>query len=161
MKDSQQSPQKLTLGHLLANVSRLVSARMRIKLQEFGLHYAQGMILFHLWQENGTAQNVLAQALNITQPTVTNTLQRMERNAWIRRRRDETDQRIVRVYLTPKAEALRQEVRRTFQELDRELTAVLNKNERDTLLASLLKVRHHLSEEIQEADRSGSGRTAP
>ena len=146
MTDSQQNPHKLTLGHLLANVSRLVGGRMRTRLQEFGLYHAQGMILFHLWREDGMAQNVLAQALNITPPTATNTLQRMERNGWIRRRRDKTDQRIVRVYLTNKARALRQEVRNTFQELDRELTAVLSENELNILVASLLKVRQHLTQ---------------
>jgi MarR family transcriptional regulator, organic hydroperoxide resistance regulator len=146
MTDSQQNPHRLTLGHLLANVSRLVGARMRMKLQEFGLYHAQGMILFHLWREDGMAQNVLAQALNITPPTATNTLQRMERNGWIRRRRDETDQRIVRVFLTQRAISLRQEVRNTFRELDRELTGVLSENELDILMASLLKVHQHLSQ---------------
>ena len=149
MKKSQQNPQKMTLGHLLANVSRLVGGRTRIRLQEFGLYHAQGMILFHLWQEDGVAQNVLARALNITPPTATNTLQRMERNGWVRRRRDKTDQRIVRVYLTEKAGALHEEVRNTFRELDRELTAVLNENERNILVASLLKVHHCLSQTIQ------------
>ena len=155
MKNSQQNPQKMTLGHLLANVSRLVGGRMRMRLQEFGLYHAQGMILFHLWREDGVAQNVLAQALNITPPTATNTLQRMERNGWVRRRRDKTDQRIVRVYLTEKAGALHEEVRNTFRELDQELTAVLSENERNILVASLLKVRHHLA--IQVPDRSGPG----
>jgi DNA-binding MarR family transcriptional regulator len=161
MTDSQQNPHKLTLGHLLANVSRLVGARMRMKLQEFGLYHAQGMILFHLWREDGMAQNVLAQALNITPPTATNTLQRMERNGWIRRRRDKTDQRIVRVFLTKRAISLRQEVRNTFRELDRELTAVLSENELNILMASLLKVHHHLSQKIQVPDRSGSGQPNP
>ena len=155
MKNSQQNPQKMTLGHLLANVSRLVGGRMRMRLQEFGLYHAQGMILFHLWQEDGVAQNILAQALNITPPTATNTLQRMERNGWVRRRRDKTDQRIVRVYLTEKAGALHEEVRNTFRELDQELTAVLSENERNILVASLLKVRHHLA--IQVPDRSNPG----
>jgi len=149
MKISQQNPQKTTLGHLLGNVSRLVGGRMRMRLQEFGLHHGQGMILFHLWRKDGVAQNVLAQALNITPPTATNTLQRMERNGWVRRRRDKTDQRIVRVYLTEKARALHEEVRNTFRELDRELTAVLSENERNNLVASLLKVHHHLSQKIQ------------
>ena len=157
MMDSQHNPQKLTLGHLLANVSRLVGGRMRMRLQEFGLYHAQGMILFHLWREDGMAQNILAQALNITPPTATNTLQRMERDGWIRRYRDATDQRIVRVYLTERASALREEVRNTFRELDRELTAVLSENERNILVASLLKVHHHLSQTIQVPDRSSHG----
>jgi DNA-binding MarR family transcriptional regulator len=157
LTDFQHNPQKLTLGHLLANVSRLVGGRMRMRLQEFGLYHAQGMILFHLWREDGMAQNVLAQALNITPPTATNTLQRMERSGWIRRRRDETDQRIVRVYLTKRARALREEARNTFRELDRELTAVLSEDERNVLVTSLLKVRHHLSQEIKVSHRSDHG----
>jgi len=154
MFDSKQDPRKLTLGHLLAKVSRLVGSRMRMKLEGIGLHHAQGMILFHLWYQDGMAQNILAQALHITPPTATNTLQRMERNGWIERRRSATDQRIVRVYLTEKAEALRQEARTAFRELDRELTSVLTDNERAVLMASLLKVHRHLSQAMEAPDRS-------
>lgn len=154
MIDSNQDLQKLTLGHLLAKVSRFVGGRMRIKLEGIGLHHAQGMILFHLWRQDGIAQNVLAHALHITPPTATNTLQRMERDGWIERRRDATDQRIVRVYLTEKARALHAEARTSFQELDRELTSVLNDKERDMLRESLLKIHHHLSQAVETCDRS-------
>jgi DNA-binding MarR family transcriptional regulator len=159
--DSQPNPQKPTLGHLLAKVSRLVGGRMRMRLEEIGLHHAQGMILFHLWREDGMAQNVLAQALHITPPTATNTLQRMERDGWIRRRRDSADQRVVRVFLTEKARALREEARCSFRELDRELTAMLSKNERKILMASLLKVHHHLSQVMEAPDRSGFRPASP
>jgi len=161
MTDSQKKPQKETLGHLLANVSRLVGSRMRMKLEDIGLHHAQGMILFHLWRQDGTAQNVLAQALHIKPPTATNTLQRMERDGWIQRRRDAADQRIVRVYLTERAKALREEARASFRELDRELTAVLSKNERNILMASLVKAQNHLSQAIAASIRSGHGQASP
>jgi len=154
MNDSKQTPQNRTLGHLLARVSRLVGGRMRLKLEGMGLHHAQGMILSQLWQHDGIAQNVLAQALHITPPTATNTLQRMERDGWINRRRDSTDQRIVRVYLTEKASALRVEVRASFQELDKELTSMLTDNERGILMASLLKVHRHLSQAAADSDRT-------
>ena len=154
MIDSDQDLQKLTLGHLLAKVSRFVGGRMRMKLDSIGLRHAQGMILFHLWRQDGIAQNVLAQALHITPPTATNTLQRMERDGWIERRRDAADQRIVRVYLTPKARALHEEARTLFQELDRELTSVLTDKERGILRESLLKLHHYLSQDIEGYDRS-------
>jgi DNA-binding MarR family transcriptional regulator len=115
------------------------------------------MILFHLWHKDGMAQNVLAQALHITPPTATNTLQRMERDGWIERRRDATDQRIVRVYLTDKARALRAEARTTFRELDRELTSVLTDSERGILMTSLLKVQRHLSQSMEASDLSCLG----
>jgi DNA-binding MarR family transcriptional regulator len=157
MTASEQNTQKPTLGHLLGKVCRLVGGRMRMKLEGIGLHHAQGMILFHLWHKDGTAQNVLAQALHITPPTATNTLQRMERDGWIERRRDAADQRVVRVYLTEKARALRAEARTTFRELDRELASMLTDNERDILMTSLLKVHRHLSRSVESSELSGPG----
>lgn len=144
MVDSRHNPHKQSLGHLLASVSRLVGSRMRIMLEEIGLHHAQAMVLFHLWREDGIAQNVLADALHITPPTATSTLQRMERDGWVQRRRDDADQRVVRVHLTGKARALRAKARETFRDLDRELTAALSDEERRILMASLFKVRQHL-----------------
>ena len=142
MEHSQQKP---TLGHLLAKVSRLVGTRMRGKLEEFGLPHSHGMILFHLWRKDGIAQNILAKTLHITPPTATNTLQRMERDGWIERKRDDNDQRIVRVYLTEKAGVVRDGARKVFEELDRELASVMTDQERQIMIDSLLKVQSHLS----------------
>jgi len=65
MTASKHDQQELTLGQLLAKVSRLVGARMRAGLEAIGLPYAYGMILFRLWKKDGIAQNVLAKSLYI------------------------------------------------------------------------------------------------
>jgi MarR family transcriptional regulator, organic hydroperoxide resistance regulator len=145
MVDSKEDSRKLTLGHLLAQVCRLVGSRRRMKLESIGLHHAQGLILFQLWQEDGISQSVLAQALHITPPTATNTLKRMERDGWVKRRRGESDQRIVRVYLTEKSRRLRQEARASFRELDGEMTSMLTEQECEELRVALLKVRRYLA----------------
>lgn len=146
MTDQPQNdqPRKPSLARMLAKVSRLVGGRMRTLLVGIGLHHAQGLILSRLWHEDGQAQSALAQALHITSPTATNTLQRMERDGWIERRRDDRDQRVVRAYLTPRARALRKKAQATFRELDRELAAVLTEEERENLMAILQKIRRHL-----------------
>lgn len=140
-----------SLGQMLAKVSRLVGGRMRTKLEKIGLPHAQGMVLFHLWQQDGIAQNVLAQALHIRPPTATSTLQRMQRDGWVERRRDDADQRIVRVHLTDKAKSLHKQARATFIELDQELTSVLTDHERDMFMEILLKVHHYLAQPGKEA----------
>ena len=136
---------KMTLGQLLAKVSRLVGGRMRSKMRELGLHRAQGFILSQLWHLNGTPQNELAQSLNITPATITKTLQRMERDGWIERRRDELDQRIVRVFLADKARLVHDGLHQVFRHLDEEMTAALSDEERETLRGLLFKVNSHLS----------------
>jgi len=149
---------KIAIGHLLGQVCRLVGGRRRMKLESIGLHHAQGMILFQLWHEDGISQRVLAQALHITPPTATNTLKRMERDGWIKRRRKESDQRIVRVYLTEKAKRLHREARASFKELDAEMTSMLSEQEKETLREALLKVRRYLSQQSAAgSDRFCSG----
>lgn len=160
MGDTKEDSRKLTLGHLLAQVCRLVGSRRRMKLESIGLHHAQGLILFQLWQEDGISQRVLAQALHITPPTATNTLKRMERDGWVKRRRDESDQRIVRVYLTEQSKRLRREARASFRELDREMTSMLTEQECEALREALLKVHRYLAgQSAAHADRFCSGQT--
>lgn len=154
----KQNIENLTLGDLLARVSRLVGRRMRMKLAGSGLHHAQGMILFHLWHADGVPQNKLARSLHITAPTATATLQRMERDGWIRRRRDSNDQRIVRVYLTAKSKVLGLETRSSFAELDSELTSVLSEVERTIFMTALKKVHHHFSQKLNGKHRAGRKR---
>ena len=159
MTESQLDPHRLSLGQLLASISRLVGRRMRIMLGEIGLHHAQAMVLYYLWRKDGISQNVLAKALHITPPTATNTLQRMERDGWVQRRRDVADHRVVRVYLTGKAKALRKEAHDTFQKIDKELTAVLCDGERNLLFTSLVKVRRYLLQTPGAPDRIGCDQT--
>jgi DNA-binding MarR family transcriptional regulator len=159
MTTRPDNPREPTLGHLLAQVCRLVGTRRRRKLKSIGLHHAQGMILSKLWHDDGMSQRALALALQITPPTASNTLQRMERDGWIERRRDESDQRIVRVYLTEKARSFHEEIRASFRELDREMGLALTERERATLRHSLLKV-HRFLEEAEGTEVPG-GRPAP
>ena len=144
---SKEDPRDFTLGLLLAQVCRLVGHRRRMKLESIGLHHAQGMILFRLWRDDGISQRELARALHISPPTATNTLKRMERDGWVERRRDETDQRIVQVYLTAKAKDLRAEARASFKELDNEMRTILTDEEYRTLRQALLKVYGYLAPE--------------
>lgn len=148
-----KASQELTLGQLLGQVCRLVGHRRRMKMERIGLHHAQAMILFLLWREDGICQRSLADALHISPPTATNTLKRMERDGWITRSRDESDQRIVRVSLTEKARMLRQEARSSFQELDQEMTSMMSQAEIESLSQSLWKVYNYLSLKTpEEAD---------
>ena len=141
----KEDSSKLMLGQLLAQVCRLFGSRRRMKLENIGLRHAQGLILFQLWQEDGISQTVLARALHIRPPTATNTLKRMERDGWIIRRRGDSDQRVVRVFLTEKARRLRREARASFRDLDGEMTSLLTEQEYETLREALLKVQRYLA----------------
>lgn len=148
MTASAEHLQHPSLGQLLAQVCRLAGRRRRLRLERLGLHHAQGMVLFRLWHEDGMSQRALAAALDIMPPTMSNTLQRMERDGWIERRRDDKDQRIVRVFLTAKARNLHEEARASLHEFDREMGSALSEAEQATLRQSLLKVQRYLEQPV-------------
>ena len=139
-----RNPGQLPLGHLLAQVSRMVGRRMRGRMEEMGLHRSQGLTLLLLWGNDGVPQSFLAQALDVAPATATATLQRMERDGWITRSRDGDDQRVLRVHLTGKARSLLGELKASLDALEGELASVLTRAEAETFRASLVKIHVHL-----------------
>ena len=151
MSARPEHPGKLTLGHLLAQTCRLVGGRMQVRMEEIGLHRSQGLVLFHLWHQDGIPQKALARALRVRPATATATLQRMERDGWVERRRDPGDQRVVRVHLSPKAHALQGEVRASLKALEREVEGALDPTEAAAFRGYLLRVREHLAAQEPES----------
>lgn len=79
-------------------------------LRKKKIAHAYTPFLMHLWDKDGQTQAVLHRKIGIEQPTAVRTLDRMERDRFIRRVRSETDRREIRIFLTPKAESLQQHV---------------------------------------------------
>jgi len=140
MRKGSKRPEDLTLGQLLAQVCRMTGYHVRQHMERIGLHRGQGRALFHLWHHDGVPQHELARAMRIRPASVTNMLQRMERDGWITRSRDEEDQRVVLVYLTDRAKDLRSDARKVFREMEAELAAIYSDEEQATLRRLLLKL---------------------
>ncbi len=87
-------------------------------LGKLGLHIAQDMVLFVLWKEDGMTQSQLATRLRLELPTVTKSVQRMERAGFVIRRVDDRDARISRVYLTEQGRALYEPALQSWKDLE-------------------------------------------
>jgi len=143
MNENGESAGEMTVGQLLAQVCRMSGHRLRGHMEEIGLHRGQGFALIHLWHNDGMSQRDLSRSMHISPASVTNMLQRMERDGWIERKRDETDQRVVRVYLTAKAEATRVQAKRVFREMEDDLGSVYTAEEQSALKQLLTKLYEH------------------
>ena len=87
-------------------------------LKQLGLYAAQEFVLFLLWEEDGLSQSQLAARLKLELPTITKSVQRMERTGLVRRSVDEQDTRISRVYLTEAGRALYEPAMQVWKNLD-------------------------------------------
>lgn len=145
MNSKQLPAEEMTLSQLLAQVSRISGQRLRVHMEEIGLHRGQGLALLHLWRKDGMSQRDLARSMHISPASVTNMLQRMERDGWIDRKRDEADQRVVRVHLTAKANDTRKQARRVFQGMEDVLNSIYTDEEQATLRQLLTRLYEHLA----------------
>jgi MarR family transcriptional regulator, organic hydroperoxide resistance regulator len=147
MKEDRKSAREMTVGQLLTQVCRITGHRVRGHMEKIGMHRGQGFALIHLWHKDGMPQRDLARSMHISPASVTNMLQRMERDGWIERKRDEADQRVVRVFAADKAMKMRVEATRVFREIEDELNSVYTPEEQATLKQLLMKLHNRFAAE--------------
>jgi len=76
-------------------------------MREHGLTAAQAAVMSRLWMQDGQTQSQLQDQVGVDASTLTGLLQRMTRQGLVRRRRDPSDGRVLRVFLTAHGRDLR------------------------------------------------------
>jgi DNA-binding MarR family transcriptional regulator len=103
---SASLPPESSLGYLINHLARLLSLALRDRIEPYGVVPGQFAQLLALYEADGLTQAELCARVQIEQPTMANTLARMERDGLITRTPDSADQRRSLVRLTPKARRL-------------------------------------------------------
>ena len=144
---SNKTPLKSTVGYSLAMACKLHRQRAEVLLSEIGLHVGQEMLLTGLWGNEGITQTELAEYVEIQPATVTNMLQRLEREGIVERKPDLQDQRISRVYTTQKGREMEERVQHQWARLEQESFGGFNVEEKVLLRRLLLQVYQNLGED--------------
>lgn len=127
-----------TLTYALIKVVKAHRNQMAARLVPLGLHVGQELLLNQLWRQDGLTQGELIARLGVEPPTVTKTLQRLERSGLVHRSPDPERPRVARVHLTEAGRALREPVEEIWNSTDEQLQQGLDASERD-LLARLIR----------------------
>src|SRR5947209_1579574 len=88
---------------LITRISRRTRYRLDARLEPFGITGVQCGVLLRLGRHDGQSQGELQHAMGIEGATMTNIVQRLEREGWIARTCDPDDRRRQRVWLSEKA----------------------------------------------------------
>ena len=75
-------------------------------LDELGLTYTQYIAIIALWEEDNQSVGSLGEKLFLESNTLTPILKKLEADGYLQRRRDPTDERQVRLTLTPAGQAV-------------------------------------------------------
>lgn len=125
--------------HELYQTTRFLSKVINERLQDHGLFQSQWSILFCIKEFGPMSQTDIWKYLNVEAPTVTRTINKLEKNGWVIRQKGE-DQREKIIILTQKAFNELPKIEADIQAFEENLLKDIPTSEREQLVALLKKV---------------------
>jgi len=139
-------------GYVVNWAARLFGRSFNRRLAGVGLSVGQWPILLALFQEDGLTQAQLVRRLDLEQPTVANTLKRMERDGLVHRAPHVTDRRQEHVHLSERGRTLSPQLIAMGAEVNTAALAGLSPSEARTLLELLHRVIANLQADTTDGD---------
>lgn len=130
-------PLQSSLGYQVNHLARSLSQALRVRIAPFGVVPGQFGQLLMLYERDGLTQAELCALLQVEQPTMANTLSRMQRDGLITRVPDPADGRRSLVLLTERARGLRDQLVEAAQDGNAAATKGLDDSEVANFLQTL------------------------
>jgi DNA-binding MarR family transcriptional regulator len=134
--------QRATIGFQAAQLSRLVSLRLRDALASLGLMPAQAAALIEIGRKPGLTQKELVERLEVEQPGVARTLNGLESDGWIFR--ESRGGRAQGLYLSDRAALVVPDAVKVTDDINRQVLGELSRTEQSHLLDAIEELIHDL-----------------
>ena len=135
-----------SLGFVVNRSARAMRRVLDAGVVEHGLTASQYIVLERLWEEDGVSLTELGESLYFDNPTLTGIVDRMERDGFLERQRDDDDRRVVRIHLTPVGRGLQDTLGGKAEETDRCAVSGLSVAEQQILLQTLNRIWKRMDE---------------
>tara|TARA_B100000131_G_C17931753_1_gene538616 strand:- start:344 stop:763 length:420 start_codon:yes stop_codon:yes gene_type:complete len=103
-------------GELLTNLFFNLKALYQNNLKTSNASFQQ-LLVISLIDYDGVKMSVFSNRLGIDNSTATRLIDRLENKNWVKRKKCELDNRIIKVYLTPKGEEVSKTVEKQFNKI--------------------------------------------
>ncbi|MEV4111622.1 MarR family winged helix-turn-helix transcriptional regulator [Nonomuraea sp. NPDC049695] len=145
---------------LHSKTSKALRAAAEAAMQRHGLHLGQNHLLAVLWERDGSTPGEIAAAVNVTTPAVVKMAGRMAEAGLITRRRDDRDNRLVRLWLTDAGRALQEPIETERRLIEDKVTENLTETERRHLMTALAKIYRSASDLLSAPIEHGDTATS-
>lgn len=138
------------LGHVMC----LMQNHAKRLFSKFDLKPWQAGIVLVL-AERDMSQKELAEQMNVTPSTITTSIQKMEREGYVKRCVDPKDQRVMRLSITEKSRQYLDDLSEVGNLLDDMIFAGMSVEERIVLRRLIVQVRDNLQQAEEQVKKSG------
>ncbi len=135
---------KWNIGFIMRDLHRMFRGEVKDAIASHGVSVSMWSYLWALYQEDGLAQNELARRVRLVGPSVVAGLNQMERLGLVRRQRSKEDRRVTHIFLTPKANALRDDIMLAASKASAKALRYLSSSEINQMVGLLARVKQGL-----------------
>jgi DNA-binding MarR family transcriptional regulator len=144
-----------SLGYQVNALARLLATLLHREIAPHGVAPGQFAQLLALYDRDGRTPSELSRAVSIEPGTMTKTLQRMERDGLVERRRDPRDGRAVTIHLTEHATRLEPDLKKAAARVNQLVTRHLQEREIRSFMNTLASLVDDASKQVADEARSG------
>ena len=137
---TDQYPFSDNLGYLLNRCAAQIAIRFQNELEPFGISLAQWGAMLAIHEKGSASPSDVAARVGIDRGATSRLIARMEANGLVERRIHNDDRRSVVLFLSPTARAEMPGLIARSKRVNRDVLALLPKDDRKTLMASLSRL---------------------
>lgn len=136
--------QKESIGRLISSTHRHICIYLDSEFRAFGIGSGQVPVLRALQVEDGINQEKLASMFRVNKATTARAIEKLVKEGYVVKKRDEADNRAYKIYLTKKGQESEPKLRSTFKQLTDILSTGLTEQERKTAMRLLEKMTQNI-----------------
>lgn len=130
--------------------NRMHRGQIRKIMESEGLFYGQLPILETVRTKGCCTQREIANALNVTPPSVATSVKRLVKKGYLAKKTDEKDQRITLITITDSGNLKTQACREKFDKMDKRIFKALSDQECEALTHILDKLNESMRKENED-----------
>lgn len=136
---------------LIGEISRIMNSRILDGEEKNSLFQKSSRLLMvELTRKDGVTQLDLVRSTHLKAPTISVTLQKLEKEGFVERKHDDYDLRAIRVYLTEKGKSYNRYIIKKVIKEESEALECLTDTESKQLMRLLAKIKENLIEDNEK-----------
>lgn len=139
----------MVIRDLLKKLNRSFGSLITRDLAEFGITVPQGLVLKQIADGPKTIGHI-SKSIGLSYSTVSGIIDRLERDGWVTRIRDDADRRVIWIQNTIKVEEVKRQIPVFQENYYTELLQDLSQQELDQIVDSLVKLTRQLEKKEEE-----------
>jgi len=125
------------VGYYVQEIARKSSTALNEELEKLAITYAQFRILNCLWKRGPLSQKEILKLISVSPPTLTGTVDILEKKKLVYRKADEEDARTKKIHITDEGLELQEKAWTIVENFEERTTGFMSKKDKKLVLAAL------------------------